>query len=436
MQEITGIPNESKAGPRGWKRKAAIFLSSQSLSLFGSMLVQYAIIWHITLSTESGGVLTIAMVAGFLPQIAISLFAGVWADRYPRKLLIIGSDLLTATSTLILALFFLLGYQELWMIFVLSAIRSVGAGIQSPAVNALLPQIVPGDRLLRVNSINGTLQPFIMIAAPVTAGALLSFSRLESILMIDVVTAAIAIGLLTTLRVPPLERVPAPPRGYLDDLRAGMRYAVGNRAISTLFGFFALVWFLVVPAAFLSPLLVARSYGEEVWKLTANEVTFFGGSILGGIIMTAWGGFKNKFRTIGMTCIAWALLFAALGLARDFSLYLILMVLSGIPMPFLNASTTTLLQEIVPGDMQGRVFSLQQLIVSTVMPIGLAVFGPLADVVSVETLLVVASALMAVPGLWLYLGKHSDSRAPGPSEADLNTQPEGPYRAPREAAAD
>jgi DHA3 family macrolide efflux protein-like MFS transporter len=400
------------------------------------MLVQYAIIWHITLSTESGAVLTIAMVAGFLPQIAIALFAGVWADRYPRKLLIIGSDLLTATSTLILALFFLLGYQELWMIFVLSAIRSVGAGIQSPAVNALLPQIVPGEKLLRVNSINGTLQPFIMIAAPVTAGALLSFSRLESILMIDVVTAAIAIGLLLTLSVPPLVRATAPQRGYFEDLRAGMRYSAGNRTISTLFIFFALVWFLVVPAAFLSPLLVARSYGEEVWKLTANEVAFFGGSILGGIIMTAWGGFKNKFRTIGMTCIAWAVLFAALGLARDFNLYLGLMVLSGIPMPFLNASTTTLLQEIVPGDMQGRVFSLQQMIVSTVMPIGLAVFGPLADVVSVETLLVVASGLMAVPGVWLYLSRHSESPGQGPGAANLPLQPELRSGGPREAAAD
>jgi len=436
MHDLTGMQRDHAESHQGWKKKAAVFLSSQSLSLFGSMLVQYAIIWHITLSTESGGVLTMAMVAGFLPQIAISLFAGVWADRYPRKLLIMGADLLTATSTLVLAVFFLLGYQELWMIFVLSAIRSVGAGIQSPAVNALLPQIVPAEKLLRVNSINGTLQPFIMIAAPVTAGALLSFSRLEAILMIDVVTAAIAIGLLLALRVPRLEHTADPAKGYLEDLQAGMRYATGNRAISTLFVFFALVWFLVVPAAFLSPLLVARSYGEEVWKLTANEVTFFGGSILGGVIMTAWGGFKNKFRTIGMTCIAWALLFAALGLARDFTLYLILMVLSGIPMPFLNASTTTLLQEIVPGDMQGRVFSLQQLIVSTVMPIGLSVFGPLADVVSVETLLVAASALMAVPGVWLYLSKHSEDRSHGPGAADLHRRPELGSTGPGEAAAD
>ena len=407
MQANTGIVKQESTTNEGWKKKATLFLSSQSASLFGSMLVQYAIIWYITLSTQSGSVLTISMLAAFLPQIAISLFAGVWADRYPRKLLIIGSDVLTAASTLVLAVFFVLGYQELWLIFLVSAIRSVGAGIQSPAVNALLPQIVPADRLLKVNSINGTLQPFIMIAAPVSAGALLSFSRLESIFLIDVLTAIIAVSLLLWLHVPPLPGSAPEKVGYLDDLKAGFRYIGESRAITTLFIFFGLVWFLVVPAAFLSPLLVARSYGEEVWKLTANEVTFFAGSILGGVIMTAWGGFKNRFRTIALTCMAWAILFAALGLARSFALYLALMVLSGIPMPFLNVSTTTLLQEMVRGDMQGRVFGVQQLIVSTVMPIGMLVFGPLADVMTVETLLVVTSALMALPGAWLYMSRHA-----------------------------
>ena len=177
-----------------WKKKTAMFLSSQSLSLFGSMLVQYAIIWHITLVTQSGAILTVATIAGFLPQIAISLFAGVWADRYPRKFLIIASDLLTAASTLVLAGFFLMGYRELWLIILVSAIRSIGAGIQGPAVNALLPQIVPTERLIKVNSINGTLQPFIMIVTPVLSGALLSISRLEAIFFIDVVTALLAVG--------------------------------------------------------------------------------------------------------------------------------------------------------------------------------------------------------------------------------------------------
>jgi MFS transporter, DHA3 family, macrolide efflux protein len=407
-----------------WKTKAALYLSSQAISMFGSMLVQYAIIWYVTLTTQSGLILTISTISGFLPQIVISLFAGVWADRYPRRVLIIFADLLTAVSTLILAVFFLLGYQELWLIFLVSAIRSVGSGIQAPSVNALLPQIVPTDKLIRVNGINGTLQPFIMIAAPIASGTLMSFSRLESIFFIDVFTAILAVGLLLVLKVPAhAKAAAAQASGYLDDLKAGLSYIGATPVIKSLFVFYAAVFFLVAPVAFLSPLMVARSFGEEVWRLTANEVTFFVGSIIGGIIMTTWGGFKNRFRTIGLGCILWAVLFAGLGLSSVFAVYLVIMFLAGIPMPLINVPTTTLLQEMVKLDMQGRVFGVMQLIMTTVMPVGMLVFGPLADLLTIEVLLVLTGAAMGIPGLWIFLNKQIQTTASSLASPDLEMQP-------------
>jgi DHA3 family macrolide efflux protein-like MFS transporter len=330
----------------------------------------------------------------------------VWADRYPRKFLIIFADSLTAISTLILAVFFLLGYGELWLLLLVSAIRSLGAGIQTPAVNALLPQIVPTDKLVKVNGINGTIQPFIMLAAPIVSGSLLSFSRLEYIFFIDVVTAILAITLLLALKVQAHQKAAGgPATGYFDDLKAGLAYVRQNQVIRALFIFFGFVFFLVTPVAFLTPLLVARSFGEEVWRLTANEVTFFLGSIIGGIIMTSWGGFKNHFRTIGLACIIWGFLFAGLGLAQGFTLYLVLMFLSGIPMPLFSVPTTTLLQEMVEADMQGRVFGVMQLITNTVMPLGMLVFGPVADIITIEALLVFASMFMVLPGLWIFFNR-------------------------------
>jgi DHA3 family macrolide efflux protein-like MFS transporter len=407
----------------GWKKKTALFLSSQFASLFGSMLVQYAIIWYVTLTTQSGVILTISTLSAFLPQILISLFAGVWADRYPRKFLIIFADVLTAVSTLILAVFFLLGYGELWLIFLVSGIRSIGAGIQTPAVSALLPQIVPMDRLVKVNGINGTLQPFIMIAAPIASGALLSFSRLEAIFFVDVVTAILAVTLLLFLKVPAHQKAAAAQStGYFDDLKAGLAYIRHNRTIRALFIFFAFAFFLVAPAAFLSPLLVARSFGEEVWRLTANEVTFFVGSIIGGILMTAWGGFKNHFRTIGLSCILWGILFAGLGLAKDFTVYLTIMFLAGVPMPLFNVPTTTLLQEMVEPDVQGRVFGVMQLIMTTVMPVGMLVFGPIADVITIEVLLVLTGVLMVVPGLWIFFNRQF-KLTPGLASREYEIQP-------------
>jgi len=263
----------------------------------------------------------------------------------------------------------------------------------------------------------------IMIVAPVAAGALLAYARLEYIFFIDVVTALLAVGLLLQLDVPrQLRSDAAEAAGYFFELREGLSYVLGHRTILTLFTFFAFVSFLVAPVVFLTPLLVARSYGEEVWRLTANEVTFFAGSIAGGLLMTAWGGFRNRFHTIGMSCILWAVLFSGLGLANNFLVYLAFMTLSGLPMPFFGATTVTLLQELVPSEMQGRVFGLQGLITNAVMPAGMLVFGPLADRISIEVILVGASALMAIPGLWLYsAGRllHVDpAPAPDPHLAD------------------
>lgn len=421
MENPMGSLTQETDPSQDWKKKTAIFLASQGLSLFGSMLVQYAMIWYITLTTQSGVVLTIATVASFLPQIVLSVFAGVWADRYPRKLLIIGADLLTAASTLVLAIIFMAGYRELWLIYLVSAIRSVGAGIQGPAVGALLPQIVPAERLVRVNSLNGTLQPIIMILAPVASGALLSFARLEYIFFVDVITAILAVSLVLALKVPPHAKAAgAQVTSYLEDLKAGLVYIGTSSTLKTLFVFFGLSTFLLTPVIFLTPLLVARSFGEEVWRLTANEVTFFLGSILGGVAMTAWGGFKNHFRTIGLASILWAGLFMGLGLSRVFEVYLVLMFLSGIPMPMMNVATTTLLQEVVKTDLQGRVFGVVQMLNSIIMPLGMLVFGPIADRITIEVLLVLSSAVLLLPALWIFFSKRSET---APVAETLEAQP-------------
>ena len=420
MNEIQPTPQPDETpGYDHWKQKTVLFLSGQTLSLFGSSLVQYAIIWYITLNTKSGITLTISTLAAFLPQILISLFAGVWADRYNRKFLIIFADLLTATSTLILAILFLMGYDQLWLLYVISGIRSIGAGIQSPAVGALLPQIVPTEKLIKVNSINSTLQPILFIISPVMAGTMLSLYPLEYIFFVDVITAALAVGLLSALKVPLHHKAAAAQvTGYLDDLKAGVVYIHTHKILRALFAFFAAVMVLVAPAAFLTPLLVARKFGEEVWRLTANEITFFVGMILGGVLMTTWGGFKNHFRTIGLGCILQGLTFLTLGLSNNFILYLVFMFLCGLPMPMFNVPTVTLLQEMVEPDMLGRVFGVNQLIGSTAMPLGMVIFGPLADIVPIETLLIVSGVLMALPGIWLYFNRHIHNTKPSFNPAD------------------
>ena len=176
------------------------FLTAQTISLFGSSVVQYAMVWYITLSTSSGKMLTISTLCGFLPQIAISLFAGVWIDRYDKKKVIMISDSVIALSTLILAILFLSGHKNIWLLFLVLAVRSAGTGVQTPAVNAIIPKLVPEEKRMKINGIYSTLSSAMMFLSPVVSGVILSFVTLEATLFLDVVTAVI--GVCITVAIP------------------------------------------------------------------------------------------------------------------------------------------------------------------------------------------------------------------------------------------
>jgi len=207
--------------PGDWKRNVAFFLASQALSLFGSALVQYALMWHITLTTKSGTMMALMIILGFLPTFILSPFAGVFADRHNRKRIILIADSGVALATLVLALVYARGGEAISLLLLVSALRSVGQAFHMPAVGAILPQMVPKDALLRVNAVNGSVQSALSLAAPVVAGVLLSIAPFQVIFFVDVATAALAVGLLALfLHVPPHAKAAA-IQTLIGQLKAG-----------------------------------------------------------------------------------------------------------------------------------------------------------------------------------------------------------------------
>lgn len=372
-----------------WKRNIVLFLSSQTISLFGSSLVQYAIMWHITLTTQSGIMMTLFILCGFIPTFILSPFAGVWADRFNRKWLIVLSDGMIATATLILAVVYLLGYEAIWLLFAMAAIRALGTGVQTPAVGAILPQIVPQDKLTKVNGINGTLQAVIMFVSPMVSAALLTKASIISIFFIDVITAAIAIlTLLLFFNIPAHEKASEKQaKGYFNDLKEGLLYIKNHPFLDIFFLFFAVLFVLMAPAAFLTPLQVTRSFGDDVWRLTAIEIAFSIGMMAGGGLIASWGGFTNKIRTIMLAGLVMGGCTLALGVVPVFWSYLVFMAIFGIAMPMFNTPSMVLLQEKVDENFMGRVFGVLGMISTSMMPVGMLIFGPLADVVRIEWLL-------------------------------------------------
>lgn len=373
-----------------WKKNTALFLTSQAITMFGSSLVQFAIIWYVAKETRSGIMVTLMTICGFLPQVLISIFAGVWADRYSRKRLIIFADAGIAVVTLVLALIIMNSERFFWALTVISAIRSVGAGIQTPAVNAAIPQLVPLEKLMKVGGINSSLQSVINLVAPAVAGAVLAWGAFEYVMFIDVVTAVIGISIFSIfVPLPRLEKPEGETKGgYFDELKQGISYTLGNKFLRRVLIVCGVFSFMVVPAAFLNVLMVTRIYGDNYWYLTLNEMAFFIGAVIGGIVLSSWGGFKNRLKTLGWGGIGFGVTCIAMGLTKEFWIYLIIIFIAGIAMPFNNSPLMVMLQEKVDPDKQGRVFSLLQIVMILVMQLGIGFFGPLSDAVPIERLMI------------------------------------------------
>jgi DHA3 family macrolide efflux protein-like MFS transporter len=399
----------------GWKRRVTVFLVGQTITTFGSFLVQYAIMWHLTLTTKSGLVLALAAVFGFLPQAVVSIFAGVWADRVNRKMMIIVSDSVIALSTLILAMYMLSGVDDLWLIFLVMAVRSIGAGVQMPAISALVPQIVPTDKLLTVNGINSSISSSLQLLAPVAAAGVYASMSLAAILFIDVVTAVIGLSLLATVAVPTLARAASSDKpSYFSDLKEGLDYIFSNQLVRWVMAIFAIVFLLIVAPSNLSPLMLVRTFGSDVWMLTVLELSFGIGMLIGGALVAI---FAKKIDRIGMiigSSIVFGVLATGMGFTTNLIVFFALFFVVGIAVPAFSTSAMTLLQETVEPERQGRVFGFVGIVMAVAMPLGMAILGPLADVVSVEILLIVtgvATVMIAVVAVLLPAGKRAITAA-------------------------
>lgn len=393
-----------------WKSQAMLFLISQCITLFGSTLVQMAIVWYVTIQTSSGVWVAAFTVCSYLPQFLISFVAGVWADRHSRKKLIIGADSLIALVTFLMVLAIPHITDKtvvLGGLLVMSVIRSFGAGIQTPAVNAVIPQLVPEDQIMRFNGINATMQSVVQFAAPAAAGVLLTMNTLSSTLIIDTATAIVGIGLLSAVIIPK-QAIQNKGTSVFIDMKIGIKYTLSDKLIGKVLTVYGLFIFLCVPAGFLSQLFVSRVYGETYWYLSAVELAGFIGMVAGGILMCIWGGFKSRVTTMSVGLIAFGSLAIGMGLSKQFALYLTLMIIYGVAITMVQTATTTLIQEKAEISMQGRVFGLLGAMYSGFLPVGMAIFGPMADEISLQWIMIGSG--IALIALSIFVGTNKEMR--------------------------
>ncbi|MBX3312200.1 MAG: MFS transporter [Microbacteriaceae bacterium] len=382
-----------------WKRHVFLFISGQTISTFGSMLVGYAVMWYLVIETQSGLMMALWGIFGALPQALVSTFAGVLADRVNRKLLIIVADASIAIATVILALFMTFGYTEYWLIFLILAIRSAGQGIQNPAVTAMIPQIVPTSQLMRVNGIRQSFDSALMLLAPAAAGAIYGLWGIIPTFYVDAATAFIGIAFLLMIPVKTL-RGAEEQGSYISELVEGVKYVWHHAFVRWILTLFAIVFFLTVAPSALTPLMLEREWGGEVWKLTVLEIAFAVGMMIGGIVIGIVGSKIKKIPVILGAILSFSIFSLLLGVAPDLITFYVFMFLVGISVPFFSTTTVTLLQETVEPEKQGRVFGLMGIVFALAMPVGLAILGPLADIVDIRWILIVTGVFTVLICGW------------------------------------
>lgn len=383
------------AGRPRWRRDVTLFLVGQTISMFGTEVVQYAAMWYVTLESGSGTMLMLYSLFAFAPRALVAFFGGGLADRLNRKTVIIVSDAVIALVTAALAVWMLVGTHVMWGVFLAVMVRSIGGGFQLPAVNAVLPQIVPEGALMRVNSVNSTLQAGVLLVAPATAGVVYAAGGIVPTLAVDVVTAVIGIGLFLLVPVATVrEGEDKPP--FLRDLLDGVRYVATHRTVRWVLVVYAAIFLLTVAPSFLVPLRVTHMYGQSVWRLTALETGFAAGMTVAGAAMALCVANGRRVRMVVVSSLLLGASNIVLGWAPDFWWMCATFVAVGVMEPFFNTPARTLLQEKVDGDFLGRVFSFISILFAVATPLGMVVAGPLADAVSVEVVLVVSGVLTLV----------------------------------------
>ncbi|MFW5714190.1 MAG: MFS transporter [Brevefilum sp.] len=393
---------------QNWQFRFFTIWFGQSFSMLGSHLVGFAFVWYLTEQTGSATILTLGTLVQVLPSVIIGPFAGALVDRWNRKLVMVLFDSITALFTLFVAVMFVLDQAQIWHIMLVMFVRSACGQFQWAAMTASTTLMVPKRHLSRVAGANQTLQGIMNIVGPALGAFLIAALPMQGVLFIDVSTAFLAVVPLLFFTLPQPTRngtatmAEKPEKtSVFQDIAEGWRYVTGWPALMGIILLAMLINFLINPAFSLLPLVVTDHFGKGAYELGFINSAFGIGTILGGLILSAWGGFKNRIMTslVALTVSGGAVMLVGVAPSNGYFLALVGMASFGFLNPMVNGPLFAVMQAKVEPEIQGRVFSFLQAGASFASPLGLAIAGPISDATSNQLWFLVGGILTMVAGL-------------------------------------
>ena len=386
-----------------WKKKFIIIWTGQLFSILSSSIAQFALVLWISLETGSAEVLSYATIAALLPQALIGPFAGVFVDRWNRKWTMIGADSFVALCSGIIALLFYLDVIEIWQIYILLMLRSIGGAFHAPAMKSSIPLLAPESELMRIAAVNQAIQSVCSIGGPALGAILLLSFDMSIVMMLDVAGAFIACTSLLFVFIPNPKKELMSAKGVMNDMYEGFKVILKNRGISWVMATEVLITFFVLPIVALMPLMTLKNFSGTAYQVSLIEALFGIGMLIGGILLGIW---NPKIRKIFLIVFSYFFLGLALALCGllptdGFILFAILTVMQGIVIPFYSGPFTTLLQTQFKPNYLGRVFALFDSVSLFPSIIGLLITSVMADSLGIANIFVYCGIAIVLTAVWM-----------------------------------
>lgn len=388
-----------------WKRTFATIYAGQAFSILGSAAVQFAIIWNLTAWTESAMTLTLATMVSFLPNMVLGPFAGVWIDRYNRRTVMMAADGLVAISSGALGAAFLLwGTPPVWFVYLILFVRGLGNTFHTPAMQAAIPMFVPADMLTKAGGWGNLIVSLSTMAGPALGAWLMAAFPIAAVMLVDIAGAAFAILCLLMIALPDVPRRSEAVHMW-PDLRQGFQAMRENKALAAVFWPVVLTSILYLPLSSLFPLLVRVHYRGGAWHNAVVQLVFSAGLLLSSLVLGLWGSSKGRFRMVSAAIGAMGLLVCLSGLlpAEAFAVFVMCSFLMGGSGTFFDVPLMAHIQETVPPEMMGKVFSLLTTAMTLATPFGLLAAGPVSEMLGVQTWFAGSGLLMVILGAFCFL---------------------------------
>jgi DHA3 family macrolide efflux protein-like MFS transporter len=379
----------SRTQASGMARFTLIWVG-QILSVLATQMTSFALTIWVFQESGSATALGLMQVFWVTPFLLISPFAGVMVDRYNRKLMMMVSDIGAGLATVALLVLQLLGWLQIWHLYIVMLFQGLGNAFQTPAYMATISSMLPKEQFGRANGMMSLIDSGPGILAPMLAGALLGIIKLHGILVIDILTFGLAILILVFVTVPqPAKTYKSQKRenGILKEALYGLQYIWARPSLTGLTISFLLInLFGGIALTLFAPLVLARTQNNSVILGTVQSSGAIAG-VAGGILMSVWGGSKRRIHSGYLGVLIASLLgIAVFGLGQNSLLWIFGIATFSLMSPILGGSIQAIWQAKVAPDVQGRVFSTRRLISWFTTPITPIIAGTLADYVLEPTM--------------------------------------------------